>query len=84
MQDRVNPKPHPSARKMGVRITRDKHGLKKEHARVPDVGGSAEERQNHLRDHRLDEKEQRRVDENSQTVEEKNRHERDYATASPG
>ena len=42
-----------------VEISEEQRGLKEQHARVPDGGGSAETRQQHLGEHGLHEKEER-------------------------
>ena len=48
---------------MRVGIAREKCDLKKHHARVPDLRGSAQKRQNHFGKHGLDKEKQEGVQE---------------------
>jgi hypothetical protein len=50
---------------MGIAIAREQGGLIKNHCRIPDRRGTAEERQDEGRKHRLHEEEQAGADEKS-------------------
>jgi hypothetical protein len=58
--------PCPRPRDVGIPVTRKKHRLEEHHAGIPDGGRTAEEWQDHLCDHQLDEKEQTRAYEERQ------------------
>jgi hypothetical protein len=51
---------------MGITVARKKHRLEEHHAGVPDGGRTAEQGEDHLGDHQLDEKKQNRAYEQRQ------------------
>jgi hypothetical protein len=58
MDPQMPPHAQVACREMRVEIPREQRQLEEQHARVPDEGAAAHQREHHLAEHRLNEKQQ--------------------------
>ena len=63
MDSRLDPRPEPPGRRVGVKVPRKERGLEEHDTGVPDGRRAAQHRQQNPGDHRLDEEQERGADE---------------------